>query len=221
MAFRADESIRSGYESIKNFLIPLNIKGNERGKSESKLFEIIDEYGPVVNNYPSWHPLVSNGRDSIGPNSECGYIGLDHTRCLLNAFITCPYGDGQKIIDSVDALPDNNIATIRAERLDVQFYQPGATPILVYCDWKKEIELNGMIPASIAVPLMLQKEVPCWDWATRGETWETMRPYLLGSPHGSRSSLFVTQETALTMKKIWGLLINTGMFGPLKVSNQY
>jgi len=67
---------------------------------------------------------------------------------------------------------------------------------------------------------MLQKEVPCWEWATLGETWETMRPYFLGSPHGSRSSLFVNQETALTMKKIWHLLINTGMFGSIKVSNQ-
>ena len=40
-------------------------------------------------------------------------------------------------------------------------------------------------------------------------------------PHGSRSSLFVTQETGLTMKKVWIMLINTGMFGPIKVSNQY
>jgi hypothetical protein len=44
-----------------------------------------------------------------------------------------------------------------------------------------------------------------------------MQPYLLGAPHGSRSSLFVTQETGQTIKKVWNLLINTGMFGPIKV----
>ena len=44
-----------------------------------------------------------------------------------------------------------------------------------------------------------------------------MRHYFLGSPHGSRSSLFVSQETGQAMKKIWEALIHTGMFGPIKV----
>ena len=118
-------------------------------------------------------------------------------------------------------MPYNPIASIAAERLDVQLYQPEATPILVRCDWVKPISYDGMIPASIAIPLMLLKEVPSWQWVEVGETWESMRPYFLGSPHGSRSSLFVNQETGLTIKKVWNLLINTGMFGPIKVSNQY
>ena len=179
----------------------------------------MDEYGPVVDGYPSWHPLVKHHDDQFPvttPEDRCGYKGLDHTKYFANAFITCPYGDGQKILDSVAALPYNPIATITAERLDVQLYQRTATPILVYCDWEKPISDNGMIPASIAVPLMLQKEVPCWEWSSCGETWEIMRSYCLGSPHGSRSSLFVNQETALTMKKIWNLLNSIEVFGPVK-----
>lgn len=41
-----------------------------------------------------------------------------------------------------------------------------------------------------------------------------MRPYILGSPHGRRSSLFVNQESGQAMKKVWEALIASGMFGP-------
>jgi len=224
MAFRADESIRNGFELIKSYLIPRDIDKDERIRSEDKLQEIVDKYGPVIDSYPSWHPLVTNHDSRIpvtSPSKECGYHGLDHTKFLVNAFITCPYGDGQDIIDSVEALPFSSIATITAERLDVKLYNSSTTSILIRCDWNDSLGRDGMIPASQAIPLMLQKEVPCYEWAIYGETWETMRPYFIGSPHGSRSSLFVNQETALTMKKIWTLLINTGMYGPLKISNQY
>jgi hypothetical protein len=44
-----------------------------------------------------------------------------------------------------------------------------------------------------------------------------MRPYLLGQPHGNRSSLFVTQDTALAIKKIYLAMVESGMFGPVKV----
>lgn len=222
MAFRADESARTGLESVKNYLIPRNLSEDQREKSENKLFEIEDKYGPAVAGYPSWHPLVTHHDDrcpTTTPNDRCGYQGLDHTKYFLNAFITCPYGNGQKVIDSVEALPYSSVATITAERLDVKFYQSNANPILVRCDWSKPLQDDGMIPASLAIPLMLKKEIPCWEWSTYGETWETMRSYFLGLPHGSRSSLFVNQETALAMKKIWTLLINTEMFGPIKVSN--
>lgn len=219
MAFRADESAQKGLESVKNYLIPKNIDPNERKRSEDKLLEIVKEYGPVVDSYPSWHPLVTHHDDAnpvITPDERCGYKGLDHTRYFLNAFITCPYTDGQDIIDSVKKLPRNSVATITAERLDVKFYSTIANPILVYCDWEKLLPDNNMIPTSLAVPLMLQKEMPCSEWSRYAETWETMRLYFLGSPHGSRSSLFVSQETASTMKKIWNVLITTGMFGPIR-----
>ena len=73
-----------------------------------------------------------------------------------------------------------------------------------------------MIPKSLAVPLLLEQELPCWRWSDVGETWETMLPYFLGRPHGRRSSLFVNRETGQVMKTIWSALINTGMFGPIK-----
>lgn len=222
MAFRAGEAAQIGYERLENYLIPRprDLDESLRARSKEALADIIDKYGPVISSYPSWHPLVTNhdSRDPVTlPSTQCGYKGLDHTICLANAFITCPYRDGQNVIDSVAALPYNPVATITAERLDVKLYHPDANPILVKCDWDTPLPMDGMIPLSLAMPLILEKEIPCWRWSQLAETWETMRPYFLGTPHGSRSSLFVNQETGQAIKKIWNTLIHTGMFGPIKV----
>ncbi len=48
------------------------------------------------------------------------------------------------------------------------------------------------------------------------ETWWSMRSYLLGEPHGSRSSLLVNQYTGGHMRKILEALNNSGMYGPVK-----
>lgn len=222
MAFRADESERIGYEQVQNYLVPMRRDWDEteRALSQEALADIIEEFGPVVDAYPTWHPLVTN-HDSKSPvrtpSDRCGYRGLDHTRYFANGFITCPYGDGQEVIDSVANLPYNPVASISAERLEVEFYNSGATPILVKCEWEKPLLDNGMIPLSLAMPLLLEKEVPCWRWSQVAETWESMRPYFLGSPHGSRSSLFVDQETGQAIKKVWNAIIYTGMFGNIKV----
>ncbi|CAO3435356.1 hypothetical protein [Azospirillum doebereinerae] len=220
MAFRSDEAAASGYEKAKNYLIPRKFTLEQREHSERILQDVLKSCGPPVDSYPSWHPLVAqhDGRQpETYPNERCGYRGLDHTRCFAHGFITCPYGDGRDIIESVGEIDCNPCASVTAEVLDAVFYSEGTTPILVRCEWMKEdLEPNHTIPKSLAVPLMLEQELPVWRWADRAETWETMRPYLLGEPHGNRSSLFVTQDTALAMKKIYLAMVETGMFGPLK-----
>jgi len=222
MAFRADESARIGFEDMQSYLVPRarDVDESQRARSREALHRIAEECGPVVDSYPSWHPLVCN-HDSQNPittpGDRCGYVGLDHTRYFANGFITCPYGDGREVLESVASLPLHPAAKITAEMLDVQLYNPRATPILVRCKWDKRLPPDGMIPLSIAAPLLLQQEVPCWTWAQVAETWDCMRPYFLGRPHGSRSSLFVSPETGQAIKKIWDALIHTGMFGPIKV----
>lgn len=217
--FRANEAAKNGYEYLENYFLPrtLELTESERERSKQVLLNIVKEYGAVIESYPTWHLLVwnnnSNRNDNTTPSERCGYKGLDHTRYFANAFITCPYGDGQNVIDSVNALPKNLIATITAKRLDVKLYSLDTTPILVMCDWQKPLSIDGTIPLSIALPLILQKELPNLISAERTESWESMRPYLLGIPHGSRSSLFVNQETGQAIKKIWNALINTGVFG--------
>lgn len=222
MAFRADEAAQSGYEDAIKYLVPRPRDADEKSRQRSadKVREIVDELGPVVDCYPTWHPLVRGQDERSTVTTPCelsGYKGLDHTVLFAHGFVTCPYGDGQDVLDSIAALPPHSVAHITAERLDVPLYNSKSNPILVRCEWNSRLESDKTIPLKIAMPLLLEVEVPCWHWAQVAETWETMRPYFLGVPHGARSSLFVSQETGQAMKKIWESLIYTGMFGPIKV----
>lgn len=225
MAFRANESDADGYEYAKEYLVLRGILNDDKVHSLKMFEDIVFRYGPVISSYPSWHPLISANEDKLDvilyPETRCGYKGLSHTVHFRNGFISCPYGDGQEIIDSVENLPSNSFATITAERLNVKFYSNNTVPILVKCIWKvpwKIRERDGTFPKSLVVPLMLENEVmPTWRRARLGETWESMRPMMLGSPHGKQSSLFVNQETGQTLKKVWNTLLYTGMFGSIKV----
>jgi hypothetical protein len=221
MAFRADEAMKNGLERAMRYLVPKEIPPSERAASRELVGDLIDRCGSVVESYPSWHPIVS-ANDEIHspitrPSRECGYLGLDHTLLFANGFITCPYKDGQKVLDSVENLPCNAVAEITAERLKIPLYNVGTDPILVICNWRDLLPNDGMIPKALAVPLMLEQEMRGWQDADVAETWETMQPYFMGAPHGSRSSLIVNQETGQAMKKIWNDLIYTGMYGPIRV----
>jgi len=223
MVFRANESADMGLQQALQYLIPRDADESERAKSRDCVYDLVDRYGPVVDAYPTWHPLVINHDPKCpvtAPNEMCGYKGVDHTILFRNGFVTCPYDGGKAILQSVKDLPRdwNDIASINAERLDTTLYHPSATPILVWCEWERHLLVDGTIPKAVAIPMILEREVPCWRWSELGETWETMRPYLLGTPCGSRSSLFVNQETGAAIRKFWRALIETGAFGPIKMS---
>ena len=75
---------------------------------------------------------------------------------FAHGFVTCPYDDGQQVIDSVEKLAyKHHAATITARRLDVKFYSESATPILVECHWTNTLPMDKLIPTSIAMPLRL------------------------------------------------------------------
>lgn len=222
MTFRANEAAASGYEKALQYLIPRDIGDEARARSRECVADLVERCGPIVDCYPDWHPLVTNHspRNPVTtPSRSCGYQGIDHTVYFRNGFVTCPYEDAsESVLKSVAELPSDEIATIRAEPLEATLYHPNATPILVFCDWEKPMLPDGTIPKAVAVPMILEREVPCWRWSTLGEPWETMRPYLLGGPCGSRSSLFINQDTGSTIRKIWQAVVETGAFGPIKVA---
>jgi hypothetical protein len=219
MAFRADEAAATAFQRAKAYLIGTTVPQEDRRRCEDALLNIVDMCGPAVDGYPAWHPLVSN-HDSRNPEffptDRCGYNGLDHTIIFAHGFVTCPYGKTEEILSSVANL-SHHCADITAEELDVPFYNTGATAVLVRCHWHSALSLGHYVPKRLAVPLMLEMEVPTWRWSELAERWETMRPYLLGTPHGSRSSLFVDQDTAMAMKKIHNAMNESGMFGPLQM----
>jgi hypothetical protein len=135
---------------------------------------------------------------------------------FANGFITCPYHSGASVLESVDKLQVPIFASIEAEVLDFSLYARNTTTIAVRLDWDV-LDENGLIPERYALPLMMEEELKGWRGASVAETWETMRPYLLGDPHGNRSSLFVSADTALSIKRMYLAMIGTGMFGPIKI----
>jgi len=224
MAFRAEEAAAERLARTKNYLIPRGFPVEVRNRAEEVFAEIVEQCGPAVDDYPSWHPLVVSHPDRhphTTPGRAQGYVGLDHTRYFAHGFVTCPYGDGQDVIASVQELSRKLVhefkipAYVTAEALDCKFYNEGTTAILVRCDWNDPLDENHMIPKRVAVALMMERELPSWRHAEVGETWETMHPYFLGSPHGKRSSLFVSQDTAMAMKKVYAAMNDAGVFGPM------
>lgn len=227
MAFRADEKETEGKERVQRQFIDSWVPAENREASRNGLDRLIDEFGPVVESYPMWHPLILTEDSHLAnypittPGTSSGYKGLDHTFYLRDAFVTCPYSKGKETLESVAKrkLPAavEHLVSITAEPLDFPLYTPMATPVLVKLEWSSRLRpLPEGIPTHIAVPLFLEAMLPRWRREdSAAETWQTMRGYFLGAPCGSRSSLFVSQETGQALKNVWNTLIQTGMFGPI------
>lgn len=225
MAFRADEAAAANFQRAVRYLTPKGASAADQQRIERKVGDLVAEYGPVVDAYPTWHPLVAAHdphHPVTRPGPDCGYEGLDHTILFAHAFVTCPYQGEDNVVESVRKLGDRHgfesrDADIEAEVLDKWLYNDMTKAVLVTCSWGKRTTNDHAIPKALAVPMMLERELPCRHWAQVGETWETMRPYFLGDPHGARSSLFIAQETGTAMRTIWKQLVESGAFGPIKV----
>lgn len=227
MAFRRNESEEEGFERAVRYLTHKEFSPDEKKEIENYIDDLRIELGPVVESYPSWHPLVSNHdlqMPATTPHESCGYKGLDHTIYFVNGFISCPYHSCNEIIASVEEQQHSeaynrygHVATLRAERIEKKLYNTGTDPVLVVCDWQRPIPIDKTIPKSIAIGLMLEQEIPGWRESQLGETWERMSTYLMGEPCGKRSSMFLDQETGQAMKKVYEAMVYSGMFGPLRV----
>ncbi|MEH4624833.1 hypothetical protein PO369_14740 [Phytobacter diazotrophicus] len=219
MAFRADEEAQKGLEHALNRLIPRSAAPSSRARARETLLKLVEELGPVVDSYPSWHPLLSHspytGFPITTPGRESGYIGLDHTFYFATGFVTCPYDGGQKILTSIEKIRHQANFPIYARILDVNLYHENATTVVVSCGLEGELNEDGTFKKARAIGYMLEKEIPQWRNAQVAETWENMRPYFLGRPHGARSSLFINQDTGQSMKTVWNAIIKTGVYGPI------
>lgn len=206
----------------------------DREEALANLRSLYGKLGPAINGYPTWHPLLrSQPQPAIEttPNERCGYEGLDHTVCFRNGFITCPYSRGKDVIESVNRMnetawysrrypgsetPGAPEVRLEATILPFKLYHPNATAIMVVCDWdESQLEEDGTIEPQTVFSLLLEREGAEWRDAEYAEPWETMRPYLLGTPCGARSSLFVNQNTGQAIKTVYKTLINAGASGKL------
>jgi hypothetical protein len=181
------------------------------------LADLFDELGNAVADYPDWHPILtapphSKTEHIYGLTQLKTYNGIDHTVKFVRGFITCPYSDDRadKLVEAVNRVPGLN-----ARRLREPLYADNAYPVVVIAN-EVELEADGTIWNRDALAWFVQQTVKAAKDAQVAETWWNVRSLILGSPHGSRSSLFVNQHTGVHMRKILEALNNSGIFGPTK-----
>lgn len=216
--FRANDAAVNGREEAIHTYSRNFKKPEEREAVASYIDRLIKKYGPVVDGYPSWHPFVfypsaDNSRGCAPETLPQGFEGLDHTIYFRDAFVTAPYDGANRVVKSAE---DRNDSYTYAEKInDVALYFYNTTPVLVTCEGIPKEEDNT-ISKRFALGRMLSSELPAWETAQCGESWEDMRRYILGPPCGSRSSLFVNQDTGQALREVFELLNRHELFGPAR-----
>ncbi len=217
-SFRANEAAAKGRDEAIYKYSRYFRAASEREAVSLYIDDLIVRYGPVVDGYPSWHPFTSVPKEertqiSDPKSTPQRFKRLDHTIYFRHAFVTAPYGGVKDVIESARA---KGSGYIDAEEIsDVKLYHSEASPVLVTCTGVPK-EADGTISKRFALGNMLSTELSGWDLATCGESWEDMRRYILGTPCGSRSSLFVNQETGKALREVFELLNRHELFGPLR-----
>jgi hypothetical protein len=179
--------------------------------------ELIAELGNATGSYPDWHPILTSpprkSSDHVSSLQQIeAYRELDHTIEFVRGFVTCPYSDqdADRLVSAVKVVPN-----LEARRLSEPLYSDEAYPVVVTA-WNVELEADGTIRSRDALRWFVSMQASEAANAQVAETWWNIRSYILGGPHGSRSSLFVNQYTGAHMRKILEAMNESGMFGPIK-----
>lgn len=178
---------------------------------------LIEELGNAVDGFPDWHPIMTlpprERGEHIGYLSQLStYNDLDHTVEFVRGFVTCPYSS-----DAADNLVTKAqaIRGLDAYRLDEPLYAENAHPVVVVAS-DVELDPDGTIRSRDALTWFVRHFIEEASRYQVAETWWNLRSNLLGTPHGSRSSLFVNQYTGTHIRKILEAMNTSGMFGPIK-----
>ncbi|AUG51492.1 hypothetical protein [Thalassospira marina] len=214
MEFRAPTVAAQQNADALNYLTN-NLKDPEAGRRVVE--RLIEELGNSVDVYPDWHPILTapprRGSEHIGSLSQVAeYAEADHTRAFVRGFVTCPYSD-----DGADRLVQavRRVQGLDAYRLEQPLYSDNAHPVVVVAV-DITLEADGTIRGRDALAWFVQLSAAEAADAEVAETWWNIRSLILGIPHGSRSSLFVNQDTGVHMRKILEAMNASGMFGPIK-----
>lgn len=182
--------------------------------------ELIEELGNAVERFPYWHPILTAPQQSPAEHVSSielleAYAGVDHTQEFVRGFVTCPYSKAtaDKLIARVNKIPG-----LHARTIEGPLYADNAHPVVVVAT-NVEIEADGTIRSRNAIAWFTQQAAAASSDAQVAETWWNIRSYILGRPHGSRSSLFVNQHAGAHMRKILEAMNASGMFGPILESS--
>ena len=217
MEFRAPTEAAQQNAKALSYLTK-NLMNREAGQRQVRLLN--EELGNAVITYPDWHPILTapprTGNEHVSSLSQLKvYTGLDHTILFVRGFVTCPYSDdaADRLVAAVNGVPG-----LYAYRLEEALYADGAYPVVVVAT-NVDLEADGTIRSRDALAWFVQQTAMEATSAQVAETWWNIRTNILGSPHGSRSSLFVNQHAGVHMRKILDAMNNSGMFGPIKESS--
>lgn len=214
MEFRAPaEANKLNAEAIEYFT--KNLK--DPAKGQEVVEGLIKELGNAVHWHPDWHPIITapksfTSKQNFSNAKREVYAGKDHTRDFVRGFVTCPYSEerANRLVEQV-----NEVHGLQAYRLEQPLYADNAYPVVVEA-YEVILEADGTIRSRDALRWFAQETVEAANGAQVAETWWNIRSRILGTPHGSRSSLFVNQHTGIHMRKILEALNNSGMYGPIK-----
>ena len=214
MEFRAPVAIAETNGRYLNYLT-VHLRDPDAGRIE--FLKLIEDLGNTVESHPIWHPILTapqyTGFNDVTSLSDLDiYKRTDHTVLFVRGFLTCPYSesDADELVAAVNLTPG-----LEAYRLHTPLYSDHAYPVVVIAS-NVELEADGTIRSRDALAWFTQSIVKDARKAEVAEDWWNMRSYILGNPHGSRSSLLVNQFTGSHMRKILETLNSSGMFGPVK-----
>lgn len=216
MEFRAPTAANQGNAYALDYLTK-NLADPIAG--EQLVTDLIDGLGNAVGMYPDWHPILTapqNGKVASSSFSDIkAYRGADHTVEFVRGFVTCPYSEtgANRLCHEV-----NGVEGLSAYRLETPLYSDSAFPVVVQAT-EVELEADGTIRSRDALAWFTLQAAEEARSAQVAETWWNIRAGILGSPHGSRSSLFVNQHAGSHMRKILEAMNDSGMFGPVKESS--
>lgn len=221
MTFRANESATDLLDAAVHALTH-GLPVDQRPAAAEYIRDLAAEHGPVVKGYPFWHPFLrtSDFRNNYIYSTPCyqnGWDGLDHTVFFARAFVTCPYTDGSAVSASTEAInatlkERQSPHLLSARRLPMALYVDRVTPVLVKTTMDvgedsaitNDEALEGFLWLA-SVLLRMGGEVV--------EPWENVKEFFLGTPCGTRSSLFVSEKAGSTMRRLLAELNKSGVFG--------
>ncbi|EBO9898480.1 hypothetical protein EF72_21320 [Salmonella enterica] len=118
--FRANEEAQRRLDEAAGYFFPAK---RPEDKNKMPFPEIIEQQnrirhavevisnrlGPFVDSYPEWHPFISFRGDGRCSETRPNLEFLDHTRFMVNGFITCPYHGGDQMIETVNQHSYNSL----------------------------------------------------------------------------------------------------------------
>lgn len=180
----------------------------EAEKAKTYLIELQKELGPVIEAYPTWHPLV---RYDGNPDR----LIEDHVHMIYFAngyVVTSKEKRWLTIFDcAVNHMPMMADAWVSLEEGDpsIKLFGYETSFIVVKCHWMRKSLPDGTLPPSTAVTNALLTQLFPSLMFEMGKSWDSMSDEFFGLPHDKRDSAWLNKQTGDALKTLWETMLET------------